>query len=397
MAVFGVWMWPQSVIDQGADRVSALCASIGVTDIYFLTKGLAGTASYRSALAPQCSDRDLLAELLDAAHERGIRVHAWLTSASDEDYKQRFPESGRCHYTRGKDKGLISLADEGYIAYMEQIVRELCSRYAIDGLHLDYIRYNHLLYGWSEEDMARYAASGADIAHLKKLMDMTFLGEQNSSCIFDAYRAGDPSALALAQARRCDVRRFAEALTTCARAERKELILSAALMPEGAYEDTAFADLHYGQSYEDAAALYDAVLPMAYSKAYEKDGSWVRLVAEGTLKQGVKNIMGLHAYDGGTGPSLHEDIQALAYAAIDGICLFRFGAFAIALRQGHSLRIINTLAQPITAVESADGASLLPTGEVILPGAEAILPIPSFSSPLRLFCGEAEACVYLAE
>ena len=46
-----------------------------------------------------------------------------------------------------------------------------------------------------------------------------------------------------------------------------------ALMPEGAYEDIAFSDVHYGQNYQDAAGLYDYALPMAYSKAYEKDGA----------------------------------------------------------------------------------------------------------------------------
>lgn len=39
--IFGVWMWPQSVRMQGAEAVAARCAAIGVTDIYYLTKGLA--------------------------------------------------------------------------------------------------------------------------------------------------------------------------------------------------------------------------------------------------------------------------------------------------------------------------------------------------------------------
>ena len=397
MAVFGVWMWPQSVRHYGADRVAALCASIGVTDVYFLTKGLAGTVSYRSALAPQCCDRDLLAELLDAAHARGIRVHAWLTSASDEHYKHLFPESGRCHYTRGRDKGLISLSDDGYLSYMERILRELCSHYDIDGLHLDYIRYNHLLYGWSEEDIARYAAAGADIAHLRRLMEKTFISKQDADCIFDAYREGDSSVLALAQARRSDVRRFAGVLTACARTGRKNLMLSAALMPEGAYEDTAFADLHYGQSYADAAALYDAVLPMAYSKAYEKDSAWVRAVSESTVKQGLNTIMGLHAYEGGTGPSLLSDIHALRHTAIGGVCLFRFGAFALAIPEGNSIRVINTLDQTITAVESSCGASRLTDSKTILPGEETVLSLPFPASSLRVFCGGTEACVYSAK
>ncbi len=396
MAVFGVWMWPQSIIEHGARKVVESCSAIGVTDIFFLTKGLAGTVSYRSALAPQCCERDLLAELLEAAHASAIRIHAWLTSASDEHYKRTFPESGRCHYTRGKDKGLIALADEGYLAYMQKVVRELCLGYAIDGLHLDYIRYNHLLYGWAEEDLARYACAGADVAHLKNLMDRTFLGHPEETCIFDACRSGDESVLALAQTRRRDVVRFARSLTGCARAARKDLSLSAALMPEGAYEDTAFSDLHYGQNYDDAAGLYDFVLPMAYSQAYQKDGAWVRAIAEGTLKRGLTTIMGLHAYDGGTGPSLTADLYALAQTAIDGVCLFRFGAFAVAIPEGDSLRIVNTLNQPITAAASSCGDPLLSPGSSIAPGGDALLAPPAPGSSLRVFCGDTEACVYLS-
>ena len=183
MSVFGVWMWPQSVRQQGAQRTVSLCALSGVTDIFFLAKGLAGTASYQSSIAPADCERDLLRELIDAAHAQGIRVHAWLTSASDEHYKFLYPQSGRCHYTRGKDRGLISLTDQPYLTYMEKVVQELCCNYEIDGLHLDYIRYNHLLYGWSEEDQARYAASGADIVHLRELMNKTFFTEHNLSLI----------------------------------------------------------------------------------------------------------------------------------------------------------------------------------------------------------------------
>ena len=202
MAIFGVWMWPKSVRECGADAVVSRCRRMGVTDIYFLTKGLAGTASYRSELAPMDCERDLLAELIGAAHPAGIRVHAWFTSASDIVYKEKHPESGRYHYIKGRNQGLISLADEGYIAYMADITREVCRNYDVDGLHLDYIRYNHLVYGWSEDDQARYAAEGADLSVLRALMDRAFKGEEGPEIFFEAYRAGDESVHALARARR---------------------------------------------------------------------------------------------------------------------------------------------------------------------------------------------------
>jgi len=399
MSILGVWMWPQSIRVYGAEKTVERCAMAGVTDIYFLSKGLAGTVSYRSALAPSCSDRDFLSELLQAAHACGIRVHAWLTSANDEHYKALHPQSGRCHYTRGRDKALVSLTDVGYLGYMEQIVSDLCRNYDIDGLHLDYIRYNHLLYGWSQEDQARYAACGADIAHLKTLMDKTFLSKQNAdgNCIFDALRDGDESVRALAQVRRSDVRHFAQTLTAYARAQRNDLILTAALMPEGAYEDTAFADLHYGQSYEDAAALYDYVLPMAYSKAYGKDGSWVRSVAEGTIKKGIRTVMGLHAYERGTCLSLREDINALKQTAVDGICLFRDGAFALALMDGRHVQLHNTLESPITAVCAGPDEAMLTLERAILPGEERTLTLTHVPDTLRVFSGETEGCVYLTD
>lgn len=397
MPVFGVWMWPDALARESADRVAERCSRMGVTDIFFLAKGLAGTVSYAGGPAPAGFSRDLLRELLDAAHRRGLRVHAWLTSANDDRYKSLHPESGRCHYTRGRDKGLISLRDEGYLCYMDGVVRDLCRRYDIDGLHLDYIRYNHLLYGWDDADRARYAAAGADIPHLRCLMEKTFFGENggDGASIFDALRAGDASARALADVRRQDVKAFACSLVSAARTENGRLALSAALMPEGAYEDTAFADLHYGQSYEDAAALYDFVLPMAYSRAYGKDSRWVRDVAAGTLRRGLRTVMGLHAYEGGTGVTLREDINALRSEPVDGVCLFREGAFVLAVQEDdHTLWIRNPLDKPVTALLSCGRE--IPLEAPVLPGGECRVPVPCPPGDLRAFCAEEECCIFLA-
>lgn len=394
MAIFGVWMWPKSVRVYGAKVVAERCRRLGVTDIYFLTKGLSGAASYHSAIAPVDCERDLLGELLDAAHALGIRVHAWFTSASDEIYKEKHPESGRYHYIKGRNQGLISLADEGYIGYMADVVHELCRTYPVDGLHLDYIRYNHLIYGWSDEDQARYAAEGADLAALRAMMDRAFVAKEGAEPFFEAYRAGEQSVHALARARRKDVVHFATTLIKAARAEKSSLILSAALMPEGAYADIAFADVHYGQNYEDAEKLYDYVLPMAYSKAYDQDSAWVRGVAEGTAGRGLRTVMGLHAYEGGTGETLRQDIAALDGAPIEGTCLFREGAFVMAWDEGKELRIFNPLDQPVTAL--ADGECKLSLDNPIQPGEERVLRMNASLMQLKAFTDAGEVCVYLA-
>ena len=387
--MLGVWMWPQSVRVHGAEKTVSWCARCGVTDIYFLTKGLSGEVSYQSELAPH-PDRDLLQELLDAAHARGMRVHAWFTSASDGHYKNLYPESGRYHFVNGRDAGLISLTDEGYLAYMEAIIREV-SRYNIDGLHLDYIRYNHLIYGWSEDDLARYAAEGADIAYLQDAMHRMFVAEEKEpELLFDAYRAGNASAHALARTRRKDVMNFATRLVHAARDAKPELILSAALMPEGAYDDLAFADVHYGQNYEDAAKLYDYALPMAYSKAYDKDGMWVRQVAEGTMQRGLKTLVGLHAYEGGTAATLQADIAWSADLPIEGFCLFREGAFVMAFAGAEGLTVHNPMDVDITRLV-IDGAS----HDVLIKPGEELHHACSGVKTVCAFQGEKELCVYL--
>ena len=393
--MLGVWMWPMSVLLRGALKTVNWCARAGVTDIFFLVKGRAGSVAYCSAYAPVVSERDLLRELIDAAHRQGIRVHAWFTSACDAHYKQLHPESGRCHFQRGKDKGLISLVDEGYLSYMEKVIGETFASYEVDGLHLDYIRYNHMLYGWAEEDVKRYAAEGADTAHLQALMQRMLSCEHGEKLLLDACNAGDESVLAFARTRRKDVVQFAERMIAAAQSQNSGLMLSAALMPEGSYDDTAYADLHYGQNYEDAAKLYEYALPMAYSQAYNEDGQWVKRVAEGTMKRGLKTIVGVHAYEGGTGGTLQADLEALKETPVEGICLFREGATAFALAEEKSLCLCNALEEEITGVSVRAGDENILLDKRIASGEEACFRLPFCAESVRVFTGEKESCVYL--
>ncbi len=63
VSVLGVWMWPDSLKAHGTESTVARCARMGVTEVFFLTKRLAGTASYASEIAPCGPDCDLLREL----------------------------------------------------------------------------------------------------------------------------------------------------------------------------------------------------------------------------------------------------------------------------------------------------------------------------------------------
>ena len=396
--ILSVWMWSKSVRERGAETVVSQCARFGITDIFYLVKGLLGTTAYPGKYAPCDEERDLLGELLTAAHRKNIRVHAWFTVGGDKNFVRLHPESGRYHYKKGPDDSLVSLTDEGYRQYMEQITREVCSLYPVDGMHLDYIRYNHIAYGWSPEDRIRIAAAGADEGKLCRMLEQMYYTENpDRNLLFDAYRSGDPDVQALANLRRRDVTAMADRLVQAARSTRSGIQITAALMPEGASKDPTFADLHYGQNYGDAAGRYDAVLPMAYSRSYGRNGSWIRDVAEGTLRHGLSVIMGLQAFAEATGPSLREDISALNGLDVSGICLFREGTYAAAVSSGRKLNVCNTMEGSITRLAIQRGDRSADIEETVAAGEEAVLTLPFEPESVRAYQGEREICVHWTE
>ena len=223
----------------------------------------------------------------------------------------------------------------------EDSLPEVCRLYPVDGIHLDYIRYNHLCNGWSETDFANLQAMGADVSHIKEMIERT-LGyngrDEEPEYIFEQFRQGDADAHLIAKYRRGNVIAYAKKIAAAAREVKPDVILSAALMPEGAY-DLAFADLHYGQNYADLSAVVDFIMPMTYSLDYHQDAAWVTKVAEGALEKGGKVLMGLQAYGTSTTEQLTADVAAVrgllenedaevAGENLLGIALFRTGEFS---------------------------------------------------------------------
>jgi len=398
MGILGMWMWADNIAQRGAEHVFSRCKDAGVTDVYLLVKGMRGTTAFHSALTtPSMQDRDLLQEALDAAHKRGIKIHAWFTSASDSLYQAQHPERGLYHFVKGLGRDIVSIANEDYLHYMENVVSDMVGRYDVDGVHLDYIRYNHLIYGWSPEDLAHYAAQGVNTDHVVELMKRTFTGDSpDAECIFNAYRAGDQDVIRLADARRQNVFKFASALTGAARAVRSNICLSAALMPEGAYEDLAFSALHYGQNYVDASKIYDYALPMAYSRAYDKGPDWMQMVAKGTMHYGVTPVMGLHAYDQGDGAQLLADKRAVEHMeGVKGVCLFREGATALAWAEDQGLRLYNALNQPLVKLIACKGGEECLVERIVEAGEDVHIALPFSPDVIRVYSADKEESVYL--
>ena len=343
--IVGKWIWGNTIADLGTDGAEILmsrCASEGMTDVYLLIKGTGGKLGYLKTQYTDIltrNDRDVLQETIDAAHKRGIRVHAWICVVRDETYKANHPDAGIYQYIRGRDNKFITPYNEGYREYIGNVAREL-AEYDIDGLHLDYVRYNHNANGWSEEDFERLASMGANLDRVKELVETTwgYNGRaEDPNYIFNAYKNNDPDAIIIAQYRKNNIKELAQHIISEARAVNPNLIFSAAIMPEGAY-DSATSELHYGQSYDDAAKIYDYICPMAYSGTYGKTDDWVTTVAKNSIDKGNRVVMGIQAFDDVTSAHIMAEVENIRELTKDptykdsmlGVVFFRSGTFEYA-------------------------------------------------------------------
>jgi len=181
----GMWVLcegSQRVLDH-PERIPALIEDaqlLGVSDLFVQVYrgGRAWFDSSRADAAPHRSNleqtgRDTLAELVSRAHTAGLRVHAWVNVLSlagntssqlvadlgrDAVLVDRFdrsildypkldvPQPDRKYYRMGTPAVWLDPAAPGVAERLAAIFAELLVRYpALDGLHLDYIRYPDVL------------------------------------------------------------------------------------------------------------------------------------------------------------------------------------------------------------------------------------------------------------
>jgi uncharacterized lipoprotein YddW (UPF0748 family) len=162
-----------------------------------------GDAYYQSELEPRASDLarqpssfDPLATVIAEAHRVGLRVHAWInvnlvSSAVElpvarDHVVYRHPEWLMVPRAIAQDVAKIDPASPGYIGkiarwtrdqqekveglyasplqpaaadYAQTVVTDIARRYALDGIHLDYIRYPNDQFDYSRFAIAAFRAS----------------------------------------------------------------------------------------------------------------------------------------------------------------------------------------------------------------------------------------------
>lgn len=150
------------------DRAIDDAAGLGFTDVLWQVRGQAD-AYYRSDLEPWGRELfadlprtatdpgfDPLARAVARAHERGLRIHAWVNvyplwrgvvPPADPSHPFNRHPDWRLHDSGGRAQPLREgyvLANPVLVEVRDHIVavcRDIVERYAVDGLHLDYVRF----------------------------------------------------------------------------------------------------------------------------------------------------------------------------------------------------------------------------------------------------------------
>jgi uncharacterized lipoprotein YddW (UPF0748 family) len=246
-----------------------------------------------AALAAQPASFDPLAVAIGAGHAAGLKVHAWMnvnlvSSATTlptarSHVVHRHPEwlmvpraladematvepqspayvGKLARWSRasaGRVEGLYaSPLHPGYAQHMEGLVSGLVERYAVDGVHLDYLRFPGVEFDYSRAALAEFRA--------EVLPDLTTAERQR----LDARLRVDPMIYAdmfperWARFRRSRVTALMMRLRTAVKNGRPEALVTAAVFPD---QEEAFArKLQDWRSWLEAGFV-DAVCPMAYS------------------------------------------------------------------------------------------------------------------------------------
>jgi uncharacterized lipoprotein YddW (UPF0748 family) len=278
----------------------ATARALAATDL-FVQVHRGGRAWYETSLADDAPFRaardaaggDPLAALLRDAHAAGLRVHAWVNVLSlagnrdapllrelgrdavlvDQhgrsvlDYPElEVPPPDRSYYRMGTPAIWLDPAAPGVSERLAATFAELVARHsALDGLHLDYIRFPDVLpfapgsrFGVGL-DFGHGAATRAAF-HAQTGLEAPSAGSLANADAWDDWRRGRVTALVAA-------------IRTTARAAQPRLELSAAVIP--------FADRAYLSLQQDWRGwLEDGLLEFAVAMAYTRDDRLLRYHAE---------------------------------------------------------------------------------------------------------------------
>ncbi|WP_052667192.1 glycoside hydrolase family 10 protein [Nitriliruptor alkaliphilus] len=242
-------------------------------------------AYYRSAYLPPTADPqleadlDVLGELLRVAHDRGLAVHAWIAVAPT--WHPVYDDLPRPPGWLPADHGLAAVEEQRWVTraadgtwsdyldpalpevqdHVVATVLDIVRNYAVDGIHLDYVRYASEQHGYHPRALDRFRAETGAIG------------------------TPEPRDAAWSQWRRDRVTELVAGVADAVDEAAPEVLLSAALIAWGEGPGgSGVTTFHDTRTYRDALqdweswardGLVDVLMPMVYFReADSQQAGW---------------------------------------------------------------------------------------------------------------------------
>jgi uncharacterized lipoprotein YddW (UPF0748 family) len=322
-----------------------------------------------AALASQPASFDPLAAVLKLAHDRNIRVHAWINvnlvssavelPASRSHVIYRHPEFLMVPRALAREMALLDAGSQLYLDRLTRWVRtqpaeieglytspipdaaahatvsviaDIVARYAVDGVHLDYLRYPNEEFDYSRGSLTAFKE---DIIGLlsepdRKRREQAIGGDLVgwTEAFPDRWREFRHERLTAL------VSRVRESV----KARRPAAVFSAAVLP-----DPAEASARRMQDWERwlRADLLDVVCPMAYAT---DAATFALQIASARQAAGARPMWaGIGAYRLSTSQTI-ENIQTARRLGASGIILFSYDSLISAPRGSEYLSQVGRVA-----------------------------------------------------
>jgi uncharacterized lipoprotein YddW (UPF0748 family) len=358
--VRGLWVQRTSLVSpQAVAAVVTTAKDAGFNALFVQVRGR-GEAFYRSDLEPRASDLDgqspafdPLAMMIDRARANGLAVHAWVNvnlvasgatlPRSKAHIAWRHPEwlmvprelASRLGATNARSPGYIGTLGRWVRAHAATVeglylsplsigaqdhtiavVTELLARYALDGLHLDYIRFPGPEFDYSPAALAEFRTAQLAVTSPGDRERFDRAAKVDSA----AWTSARPNAWAAF--RRDRVTALVSRLRAAARAARPGLVVTAAVVPSAAAaRDQKFQDWPAWV----AAGHLDALCPMLYATELDQ------FVADATAVTASARTTPIWAGIGAwrlPAAQTAEHVRAARRAGAAGVVVFSYDSFS---------------------------------------------------------------------
>jgi uncharacterized lipoprotein YddW (UPF0748 family) len=256
----GIWVWAESFSSDpnvGPMQIRDVFhnfSEAGLNFVLFLVKNSnsSGWLFYNSSIGPVDPRYywDPLKVAVEEAHRFGLELHAWFCVFRDKKLAKERPDLAMVNCTGYVSTEWVCPKKPEVHKYLKSLIEEVASKYNVDGIHLDYIRFPNRTYCYCEDCRRNWLEEHPEKPWPPDPADPTFIGFRQKL-----------------------ITGFIEDVRNMLKGINPKIKLSAAVLPVP--KDAIYNRM---QNYPEWAerGIIDFITPMAYTSNAQEFEEWIK-------------------------------------------------------------------------------------------------------------------------